>query len=84
MRHFHYLCEVLHKDYGFSRIISLMLGIFFCIALASSVSSAVAQQAAIPPEVEEYSSALQALRDYSSKQPIEPVFALGLAAAESL
>ncbi len=45
---------------------------------------AVARQAEIPPEVEEYSLALQAFREASAKQPIEPVFALGLAAADSL
>ncbi len=45
---------------------------------------AVAQQAEIPPEVEEYSLALQAFREASAKQPVEPVFALGLAAADSL
>jgi len=61
-----------------------MLGILFCIAMALPVSSAVAQQAAIPPEVEEYSLAMQAFKDASSKQPVEPVFALGLAAADSL
>ena len=78
------MCEVLHKDYRFSRIISDMLGILFCIALAFPVSLAAAQQAEIPPEVEEYSLALQAFRDASAKQPVEPVFALGLAAADSL
>ena len=61
-----------------------MPGILFCITLALPVSSAVAHQAAIPLEVEEYSLALQALSDACSKQPVEPVFALGLAAADSL
>ncbi len=71
----HQLCAVPNKACRLSRFLFTLPGILFCIALALPVSSAIAQQAAIPPEVEEYSSAMQALRDSSSKQPVEPVFA---------
>lgn len=58
-----------------------------CLAIAASSPIALAQVKAaveIPPEVESYASALDALKQSGGKQPIEPVFEAGMQAAPSI
>jgi hypothetical protein len=62
------------------------LAVLLCLAIAPFDSIALAQKAPveIPPEVESYASALDALQQSGGKQPIEPVFEAGMQAAPSI
>jgi hypothetical protein len=58
-----------------------------CLAIAAFDSTALAQTKAaaeIPPEVESYAAALDALQQSGGKQKIEPVFEAGMQAGPSL
>ena len=59
-----------------------------CFAIVAALESiALAQPKAaveIPPEVESYAAALDALKQSGGKQPIEPVFEAGMQAAPSI
>jgi len=65
------------KPFMMNIVLSLLL--FF-----NSLGVTATAEPRIPTEVHDYSSALQELQKQSKKQPMEPVYALGIAAANKL